>query len=246
MQKKNPVKKAAKKKKGEIDITSEIVQQKPEELQIREFKWTEKQTTLIDLINDRKTKIVFIKGPAGTSKSLVPVYCALKQIQEKKTDELVYIRSIVESSSKSLGSLPGDLDQKFAPFTLPLVQKLDELLPTHQVDALLENKIVQPIPNGFLRGCQFRGFTFVDEAQGLERFELTTIITRFADGGRFVIAGDPAQSDIKSKSGFSEFYDLFDNEESRAKGIFVFEFTKEDILRSKILNFICGKIETLK
>ncbi len=246
MVKKNPVKKAAKKKKAEKDITQEIIETNPEELSIREFKWTEKQLELIKLIQDRKTKIVFIKGPAGTAKTLVPVYCALQALKEKKTDSLVYIRSIVESASKSLGSLPGSLDEKFCPFTAPLVQKLDELLPLDQVDSLMESKTVQAIPNGFLRGCQFRGFTFIDEAQGLERFELTTILTRFADGGKFVLAGDPNQSDIKGKSGFMDFYNLFDNEESREKGIYVFEFTKEDILRSKILGFICDKIEKLK
>ncbi len=246
MTQKKPDKKGATKKKRETDITHEIVHPKNEELQIKEFKWTKKQQELIRLIQDSKTKIVFIKGPAGTAKTLVPVYCALQAIKEKKTDELVYIRSIVESASRSLGSLPGSLDDKFCPFTAPLVQKLDELLPAHQVDSLMESKIVQAIPNGFLRGCQFRGFTFIDEAQGLERFELTTIITRFADGGRFVFAGDPDQSDIKGKSGFMDFYNLFDNEESRAKGIFVFEFGKEDILRSKILGFICEKLEHLK
>lgn len=246
MQKKNPAPKtAAKKKKKEVDVTNEFVELNPDELLIRELKWTAKQKQLIELILDKKTKIVFIKGPAGSAKTISAVYCALQLIKEKKYEEIVYIRSVVESASKSLGFLPGSAEEKSNPFFVPLQEKLDELLPFKQVNALAENGVVKAISNHFLRGVQFRSYVMIDEAQGFERFELQTILTRFANGGKFIFTGDTKQADTK-KSGFSDYYDLFDNEESRAKGIFCFSFGKEDIMRAEILKFICDKLDTLQ
>lgn len=245
MSKKPPVKATAKKKRIEKDVTNEFVELNTDELLIREFKWTPKQKQLIDLILDKKTKIVMLKGDAGTAKSLISIYCGLQLIKDKKHENLVYIRSVVESAAKSLGFLPGDIESKVGPFFLPLQEKLDELLPFKQVNSLAENGIVKAIPNNFLRGTQFRSYVFVDEAQGFERFELQTILTRFANGGKFILAGDMKQADCK-KSGFADYYDLFDNQESRDKGIFCFSFGREDIMRAEILKFICDKLDTLK
>jgi predicted ribonuclease YlaK len=245
MSKKPPVK-TAKKKRIEKDITQEIIVPKTEEVQIREFPWTEKQKQLIDLICDRRNSIIFISGRAGTSKTLTSVYAALRLLKEKKTTGITYIRSIAESASKGLGSLPGDLAEKFSPFSGPLLDKLDELISPKEADALMESGIIKAIPINFLRGRQFRDVTIIDEAQSLDKNELVTVITRIAEGGKFIFCADPQQSDIGSKSGFMKFFELFNNEESRARGIQVFEFGAEDIKRSKILSFVCDKIETLK
>jgi len=242
--KKLPVKKEIKKKRKETDVTDEFLDVKNEELKIRDLKWTQKQMDLVRLILDRKTKVVFIKGPAGTSKSILSVYAGLKLLQEKRTEEIVYIRSVVESASKGLGFLPGTSGDKTAPFAMPLLQKLDELLPKAQVDGLMESESVRAISNHFLRGVQYRSYVIVDEAQGFERFEIKTVLTRLAEGGKFVFTGDPTQSDIKH-SGFIDYYNLFNDEASREKGIHCFEFTKDDIVRSQLLKFICAKIEEL-
>ena len=241
---KKPAKKETRKRKQEIDITSEIIQPKAEVLKIYEKKWTKKQLHLIDILLDESTKVVFIKGTAGTGKTLVAVYAALKLLHEKKTEEIVYLRGLQESSSKGLGFLPGTAEEKFSPFMAPLDQKLQELLSLKQVDSLINSQIVKAAPINFLRGVQFSGVTIIDEAQGLDRAELTTVITRIAETGKFIFTGDPLQKDCRN-SGFMDFYNLFNNEESQSKGIHCFEFNKDDIMRSKILKFICEKLEKL-
>lgn len=243
---KAPQKKAAKKKKVEQDLTEIYLVKDPEELKIREFKWTDRQIELIDLIMDKSVRVVYLSGPAGSSKSLVSVFAGLKLLQEKKINEIVYMRSAVESSAKSIGFLPGSLEDKTGPFNQALIEKMDELLPASQVNSLIAAQTVRPISNQYIRGVQFSNYIIVDEAQNFEAFELTTILTRLAEGGKMIILGDFSQADIKGKSGFRKFFELFDDEESRSKGIHTFSFDKSDIKRSKILSFICEKLENLK
>lgn len=218
-------------------------------LNILDLPWTEKQKTFIDLVQHKNTKIVFLSGPAGTSKSILAVYTALKLLNEKKVSEIIYIRSIIESASKSLGSLPGEADDKFRPFAAPLLDKLEELLRPPDIKRLLNDNRVKPVPVNYLRGASYNvNFVIADEMQNAEFSEIQTIITRIGHFSKFIFCGDPMQTDLKEKhkSGFKQMYELFDNESSQEQGIYCFEFGKEDIVRSGILKYIVETLECAK
>lgn len=218
-------------------------------LNIRELPWTEKQKKAIEVITSKDTKIVFLSGPAGTSKSLLATYCGLKLLNERKVSEIIYVRSIIESASKSLGALPGFCEDKFKPFALPLTDKMEELIKASDIKKLLAEERIKPIPVNFLRGASFNvNYVIADEMQNAEHFELQTIISRIGHFSKFIICGDPMQCDIKEKhkSGFKPMFDLFNDEESREHGIHCLEFGKEDIVRSEILKFIVDKLEKNK
>ena len=102
-------------------------------LQIKDLNWTEKQKQFINLALDKETKVMLVNGPAGSSKSILAVYCALKLLSEKKISDIIYIRSAVESSDSKLGFLPGDADEKLHFYNIPFLEKLDELLPKADV-----------------------------------------------------------------------------------------------------------------
>lgn len=210
------------------------------------YELTDNQKKLIDIITDKKTRVVFLSGPAGTSKTYTSIIAALQLLNAKTVSDIIYIRNIVESGSKSLGSLPGEADEKFSPFLIPLYDKLEELLPSDQVKALIKDNRVQGIPINFLRGASFNAkCIIVDEAQNMNFSpEIVTILTRIGKFSKFIITGDPLQSDIGNKSGFMKMFDLFNCEESKEQGIACFSFTKEDIVRSGILKYIVEKIET--
>jgi phosphate starvation-inducible PhoH-like protein len=219
------------------------------DLQLRELPWTQKQKDIIELMTHKDTKVLFLSGPAGTSKSIVSTYCALKLLNEKRVSEVIYIRSVIESASKSLGYLPGTQEEKMSPFLSPLVDKMEELLPQCDVNKLVNEGRVKGIPINFLRGASFNvNFIIADEMQNAEFSEIQTIITRIGNFSKFIFCGDPMQTDIhdKSKSGFKPIFDIFNNQESRDRGIFCVELGKEDILRSEILKFIVEKLEIYK
>jgi phosphate starvation-inducible PhoH-like protein len=211
-------------------------------LTIFERDLTEHQKQFLQLIEDKNTKIVFVYGPAGSSKTYLSVLHALKMINEKRVSDLVYIRSAVESADSKLGYLPGEADEKMAPYLQPLLDKLNELLPKGDIDLLQKEGRFSSIPVGFLRGLNWNAKVIIaDEAQNLTYKELFTLITRVGEFSKVFILGDPEQTDINGKSGFVKMMNVFKDEESRQNGIHVFEFTEDDIVRSGLVKFIIQK-----
>jgi phosphate starvation-inducible PhoH-like protein len=205
---------------------------------------TEKQIKLVDLMLDKKTNIIFVNGPAGTSKTFIAVYAALLCLQRKSQSDIIYIRSIVESASKSLGSLPGEISDKIGPFLQPLVDKLEEFLPQREIDQLIKEERVKGMPVNYLRGSSWNAkFVICDESQNFDKKELTTILTRLGKFSKLIVLGDSFQSDLNGRSAFMPMFDLFNNDESKEYGIHSFSFAKEDIVRNKILGYILDRLE---
>ncbi len=206
---------------------------------------TERQKEFIELVMDKSVKIIFCDGPAGSSKTFLSVLCGLKLLNIKALSDIIYVRSIIESASKSMGALPGQSNEKLHPFLLPLEDKLDEILCKGDIDKLMSEQRIVGMPINYLRGASYNAkFIFCDEAQNLDFKELTTLISRYGERSKMIIAGDKFQSDLNGKSGFKKMYDIFDNEISKELGIHCWQFTKEDIVRSGILKYILEAIES--
>jgi phosphate starvation-inducible PhoH-like protein len=208
------------------------------------FKLNEVHNSFLEMTLYKDTKMVFVDGPAGSSKSYLAVYGALQMLLKKQINQIVYIRSIVESASKSMGSLPGELQDKFQPWSLPLIEKLDELVGSKIGGELMKNNFIKCMPVNFVRGLTFRdSVVIVDESQNLTFQELTTILTRFGENSKYIVIGDSFQSDIGAKNGFTKIRNAFNDDESESQGIHSFIFTENEVVRSQILKFIVKKLE---
>jgi len=239
----------SKKDKKKIQDKSPIVPQRDKIenfLEIKQLAWTDNQKKFIELVQNKETKVIFCKGPAGTAKSLLSVYSALRALNDKKIGEIFYIRNPVESSTHNLGFLKGDLHSKLDPYLQPLMDKLHELLSKSQVERLLREERIKGLPVGFLRGLSINAsYIICDEAQNLSVHDLLLITTRMGRFSKLILIGDIRQSDIKN-SGFEKIYNLFDDKKSFDKGIVTFKFGTDDIMRNDILAYIIEKFETLK
>lgn len=192
----------------------------------------------MDIILNDKTNMTFINGVAGTAKTYVAVYAAMEMLQSGKVDQIIYIRSVVESSSRSIGSLPGELSDKFLLYTMPLVDKLREIVDVPTQNALLEQEYIKTIPVNFVRGLTFNNsVVIIDESQNMNKSELTTILTRFGRNSHYIVCGDGKQCDIKD-SGFVKVFELFNTDFSRKNNIHCVEFGLQDVVRSPILKHI--------
>ena len=241
----NKKKKAHKDKEDFNEIITENTL-KSVKLNIKNFNLTDKQKSFAQIAFDKNTKIIFINGPAGSSKTFLAVYCALHMMNMNPKSELKYIRTIAESGERALGSLPGTVDEKFNPFMMPLYDKLDELISMPQSKYLETNGYIEALPINFLRGATWNDKIIIaDESQNYSTKELVTLLTRIGEGTKMFICGDAMQSDIGNKSGFMRVYDIFNNKQSEERGIYCFQFDEEDIMRSEILKYIVHMFKKL-
>ena len=206
----------------------------------RPFYFNPKHREFYNCIKNPKTKMGFVDGPAGSMKTYIAVYAGLELIKQEQFNRMVYIRSVTESAERSLGSLPGEIDDKFSPYSIPLEEKVTEIADAGTYSMLKQKGIVEAIPVNFVRGLTFnKTLVIVDEAQNLSRKELTTILTRFGRYSKYVVIGDCNQADV-NKSGYKEIFNMFNSKQCKDNDIHSFEFGNSEISRSKILRFICS------
>ena len=206
----------------------------------RPFYFNPKHREFYNCIKNPKTKMGFVDGPAGSMKTYIAVYAGLELIRQEEFSKMVYIRSVTESAERSLGSLPGEIDDKFSPYSIPLEEKVTEIADRGTYSMLKQKGIVEAIPVNFVRGLTFnKSLVIVDEAQNLSRKELTTILTRFGRDSRYIVIGDCNQADV-NKSGYKEIFNMFNSKQCTDNDIYSFEFGNSEISRSKILRFICS------
>lgn len=215
-------------------------------IRVKGLNLSEKQKKFVDIALNPDCKIIFVSGPAGSTKTYMAVFAALRQLSQDDELDLLYVRTAIESAEKGLGALPGTIEDKFNPYMAPLEDKLDEMLPktTGIKGELIKSGRIQAMPINFLRGASWLNkIVIADESQNFTFKELVTLITRIGEGTKLFVCGDTMQSDINGKSGFADMIKLFDDEESKERGIFCFRFNESDIFRSEILKYIIKKLK---
>jgi phosphate starvation-inducible PhoH-like protein len=212
------------------------------------IRWTDKQKKFLEISTHKDTRLVLVKGPAGSSKSILSVFAALQLLDQKKVSEVMYVRSAVESSDSKIGYLPGTNEEKMMYYNLPFMEKLEELVQKSCVDVLNKEGRISCFSTNFARGMSWNAKAIImDEAQNSSRKEIITILTRLGHFSRGFVLADPQQTDLKNGNcgGFEEIYALFDNEEGKSQGIHVFEFTEDDVMRSELVKYLVKKFSEL-
>lgn len=215
---------------------------------IKDLDWTPKQREFIDLALNKETKILLINGPAGSSKSILSVYCGLKLLNDKRISDVLYLRSAVESSDKALGYLPGTIDDKLHFYNLPFIDKLEELLSKGDINKLQKDNRVSMFPVNFCRGMSWNAKCLIlDEAQNSTTKEIITVLTRLGKFSKCFVLADPSQTDLTNgkRGAFESIFSLLSDEESKQNGIHTFTFGQEDIMRSDLVRFLSEKFKKL-
>ena len=220
------------------------------QIKIKQFPWTEHQKDFFKIALDRGTKVVFVNGPAGTSKTLLSVYCGLQLLNMKLISDIMYLRSAVESSEKSLGYLPGSAEDKLRFYNLPFLDKLEELLATTRAEKLEQEGRISMFPVNFARGLHWDAKCIIlDEAQNSTAKEIITVLTRMGENSRCFILADPMQTDLRGShttGAFEAMFKLFSDQESKDMGIQKFSFDEDDIMRSELVRFLVKKLKDLE
>jgi predicted ribonuclease YlaK len=175
----------------------------------RERKGEIKSISAVQLNEEQKeakrliveNQIVVITGRAGSGKSLVCAQAALDFLKKKQIDCIYNTRAAIEVG-KSLGFLPGALNEKFDPYMEALLENIAKCCSDkNEVEKLVQDEKIKALPVQFIRGKTVDDILIVEEAQNLTKGEMLAILTRLGKNGKIVINGDNEQIDIKNPTG---------------------------------------------
>jgi len=175
----------------------------------RERKGEIKSISAVQLNDEQKeakrliveNQIVVITGRAGSGKSLVCAQAALDFLKKKQIDCIYNTRAAIEVG-KSLGFLPGALNEKFDPYMEALLENIAKCCSDkNEVAKLVQDEKIKALPVQFIRGKTVDDILIVEEAQNLTKGEMLAILTRLGKTGKIVINGDNEQIDIKNPTG---------------------------------------------
>src|SRR5579862_6188312 len=161
------------------------------------------QEELIKAIDAKN--LVMALGPAGTGKTYLAIAKAVEALESGRVGRIVLSRPAVEAG-ESIGFLPGEMEDKLAPYLRPLYDALSDRLSMKRVRALMAEGAIAIAPVGFMRGRTLNNaFIVIDEAQNCTYVQLKMLLTRLGWSSTMVITGDPNQSDLLPElSGLAE------------------------------------------
>tara|TARA_Y100001937_G_scaffold95394_1_gene129524 strand:+ start:159 stop:1022 length:864 start_codon:yes stop_codon:yes gene_type:complete len=179
--------------------------------------------------------ITFGIGPAGCGKTFLSVHRALRELGDKSNsiDGIVIVKPLVEAAGEKIGYLPGDVEEKTAPFMMSFYYNMEQIIGKQRLQVLKDNNIIQVIPMAYMRGITLSNkFVILDEAQNATPEQIKMFVTRIGENSKYIITGDLEQSDIqKHKSGLEDAIKRF----AGVHGVGLAQFKEKDVVRHSLV-----------
>lgn len=191
------------------------------------------------------TPIVLLTGSAGTGKSLLAAYRAATQLRNKSIDKVILMRPAV-ATGKSIGLLPGEVNEKLGPYFRQTLIHLGRFLGQGHMTYALEKGQIEMFPVEYARGNSFENcIVIAEEAQNFDAAEFEMMFTRLGENCQMIFTGDTKQHDLKGDSGlkttlklishvreYQPFYLDDSDYDHIMDDIGIVEFKPEDVVRS--------------
>jgi|TARA_R110002020_G_scaffold391745_1_gene602151 phosphate starvation-inducible protein PhoH len=211
---------------------------------------TENQTELFRCYQNNQNLVAY--GCAGTGKTFITLYNALKDVLDEKTpyEKIYLVRSLV--ATREIGFLPGDHEDKSSLYQIPyknMVKYMFEMPTDADFEMLYGNLKTQGTisfwSTSFIRGTTLdNAIVIVDEFQNLNFHELDSIITRIGQESKIMFCGDATQTDLiktNERNGVIDFMKVL----RMMPSVDTIEFGVDDIVRSGLVKeYLLAKMES--
>ena len=194
-------------------------------LKVKPLNWA--QETYLEAIESND--IIFGIGSAGTGKTYVAATYAAEKLFHRDIKKVIVTRPNIESSP-TLGLLPGELEEKYAPFLEPFHDVFTRAFGKSFYELLIKKGNIEPRPLGYMRGATFDdAIVLVDECQNMTVKEFMMLLSRIGKNTKMILSGDHKQCDIRD-SGLTDAVERT----KHIKGVESVYFTHDDIVRSNM------------
>ena len=225
---------ARKRKRASAPNTHQTEQREPQRDQAyvkNVMPKSEGQARLIEAID--RSNLVLALGPAGTGKTYLAIVKAVEALRAGKVGRIVLCRPAVDAG-ENIGFLPGDMEEKLAPYLRPLYDALQDRMSAKQVKAMIAEGQIEIASVGFMRGRTLNNaFIVVDEAQNCTYVQLKMILTRLGWNSKMIVTGDPAQSDLSPE--LSGLAPVAERIESMGGDVGVVRLQQADVVRHPLV-----------
>ena len=185
-----------------------------------------------------RNDVTFCVGPAGCGKTYLATHYALKNLSQGKYDNMVITKPLVEVDGEKMGYLPGDIDEKTAPYMMSLYYNMEQIIGKQRLEVLKKAGVIQVIPLAYMRGVTLTdSIVVLDEAQNATPSQIKTFLTRIGDGSKFIVNGDLMQSDIRKENGLEDSIKRF----TGLKRVGFSRFDLSDVVRHPIVGELLAR-----
>lgn len=186
----------------------------------------------------QRSDVVFGIGSAGTGKTFIAASYAAEKLYYREVEQVICTRPNVEASHP-MGFLPGELNEKYAPYLEPFDGVFIRTFGKSWYENFKKNEKIVPKPLGFMRGATFdNSIILVDECQNMTEREFKLLLTRVGENSKIIFSGDSRQVDIRDSGLMSTIEKL-----KYIPGIETVEFFPQDIVRSELCKSIIMEYE---
>lgn len=183
--------------------------------------------------------ITICVGPAGSGKSYIPIGLFAQYLHSGKYNQIIATRPLV-CTGKDIGSLPGEMNEKIAPYLKPIEENIKNFLGPIYYGRYFNDGKIRYEPLELMRGATFsNSLMILDEAQNCTLEQIKMFITRMGENSKIVINGDIKQTDIKNLNGLNVILSKL----SSIDGIGICKLTYDDIQRNGLIGKVLNALE---
>ena len=213
------------------------------------------QEDYYDAIHNEDQRLVIVNGPAGTGKTLFPTQYAAQLLTRPGT-KIIVTRPLI-CVDEELGYLPGGINQKMDPWTIPIFDVLREFFSQETINRFVAEKRIEIVPLGFMRGRTFKNTLIIgDELQNTSMNQMLMLLTRLGENSKLIITGDVNQCDhtenglrdliSRLEKKYNREHDAYFEEALKMDSITLIEMGVGDVQRSPLVSTILDIYDNTK